>query len=99
MLLNAVGEHEEDIHCHRMTPLHLQEKTILCEPKATAVVSQKGCALGIDIGSTSTDLVLMDCDGQLVDYQYLRTSGNPEAAVRKGLAAIKEKFGEVTFVP
>ena len=53
--------------------------------------------LGIDIGSTSTDLVLMDCDGQLVDYQYLRTSGNPEAAVRKGLAAIKEKFGEVTF--
>ena len=97
MLLNAVGEHEEDIHCHRMTPLHLQEKTILCEPKATAVVSQKGCALGIDIGSTSTDLVLMDCDGQLVDYQYLRTSGNPEAAVRKGLAAIKEKFGEVTF--
>lgn len=41
--------------------------------------------MGIDIGSTSTDLVLTGRDGTLVDFQYLRTAGNPEAAVRKGL--------------
>ena len=93
----AAAEEVEDIHCHRLAPLHLKKDTILCEPETTGVFSQKGCALGIDVGSTSTDLVLIDGDGHLTDYQYLRTAGNPEAAVRKGLAAIKEKFGEVTF--
>ena len=96
-LLKTIGEHEEGMHCQRMAPLHLQEGIILGEPKATGVFSREGCALGIDIGSTSTDLVLMDREGKLVDYQYLRTAGNPEMAVRKGLAAIKEKFGEAAF--
>jgi predicted CoA-substrate-specific enzyme activase len=56
-----------------------------------------GLYLGIDIGSTSTDLVLMDEEGSLVDYQYLRTAGNPEKAVRTGLNAIRKKYGEIRF--
>lgn len=57
--------------------------TKLTDPPATGVIPSEGCALGIDIGSTSTDLVLTGRDGTLVDFQYLRTAGNPEAAVRK----------------
>ncbi len=52
------------------------------------------CFLGIDVGSTSTNLVLLDEEERLVDYQYLRTRGNSKAAVQKGLDALKEKYGE-----
>lgn len=77
--------------------LELLPGTDLSEPKATGILPEKGCALGIDIGSTSTDLVLVGADGELVDFQYLRTAGNPEGAVRKGLASIRERFGAVRF--
>ena len=77
--------------------LQLWEGTNLSEPAATGVIPADGCALGIDIGSTSTDLVLVGQDGTLVDFQYLRTAGDPEGAVRKGLASIRERFGDLRF--
>ncbi len=84
----AVGELE---------PLALAPNTKLTDPPATGVIPKDGCALGIDIGSTSTDLVLTGRDGTLVDFQYLRTAGNPEAAVRKGLQGLRAKYGELRF--
>ena len=48
--------------------------------------------LGIDIGSTSTNLVLINDKGQVVDALYLRTAGNPEKAVEQGMALIKARF-------
>ena len=77
--------------------LELLPGTDLSEPKATGILPEKGCALGIDIGSTSTDLVLVGADGELVDFQYLRTAGDPEGAVRKGLASIRQRFGDIRF--
>ena len=71
--------------------------TSLAEPNATKIIPESGCALGIDIGSTSTDLVLVGADGELVDFQYLRTAGDPEGAVRKGLASIRQRFGDIRF--
>jgi predicted CoA-substrate-specific enzyme activase len=41
--------------------------------------------LGIDVGSISTCLALLDEDGQLVARRYLMTSGRPLEAVRGGL--------------
>ena len=80
-----------------LPPLVLRPGTNLQEPQATGVIPAGGCALGIDIGSTSTDLVLVGPDGELVDFQYLRTAGDPEGAVRKGLASIRQRFGAVRF--
>ena len=77
--------------------LELQPGTDLSEPKATGVIPADGCALGIDIGSTSTDLVLVGAEGEIIDFQYLRTAGDPEGAVRKGLASIRQRFGDVRF--
>ncbi len=51
-------------------------------------------ALGVDVGSTSTNLVLMSLDGVLLDAQYLRTRGNPKQAVRDGLASLAERVGD-----
>ena len=52
------------------------------------------CLLGIDIGSTSTNLVLLDSGCQVVDYQYLRTGGDPKNAVKQGFASLTARFGE-----
>lgn len=51
------------------------------------------CALGVDVGSTSTNLVLLDLDGNVLDAQYLRTRGNPRAVVADGLASIGRRLG------
>ncbi|MGD1818826.1 MAG: acyl-CoA dehydratase activase [Pleomorphochaeta sp.] len=50
------------------------------------------CYLGIDIGSTSTNLVLINKNEEIIDYQYLRTLGKPLNAVIKGLKGIKDKY-------
>ncbi len=49
--------------------------------------------LGIDIGSTSTNLVLINQEGQVLDYQYLRTRGAPLEVARKGMEALSERLG------
>jgi predicted CoA-substrate-specific enzyme activase len=48
--------------------------------------------LGIDVGSVSTNLVLIDQEGNLVDKTYLRTKGQPIATVQTGLAQLNEKW-------
>ncbi|MBP7460888.1 MAG: hypothetical protein KBA26_06330 [Candidatus Delongbacteria bacterium] len=49
--------------------------------------------LGIDIGSVSTNLVLIDRDCRLITKRYLMTSGRPLEAVRLGLASIEDELG------
>ncbi len=49
--------------------------------------------LGVDVGSTSTDLVLLDQRGRIVDAQYLRTRGDASAAAREGLASLGTRLG------
>jgi predicted CoA-substrate-specific enzyme activase len=47
--------------------------------------------LGIDIGSVSTDFVLLNKKMEVVDELYLKTNGAPIEAVRRGL----EAFGKI----
>lgn len=49
--------------------------------------------LGIDIGSVSTNLALLDEDGRLLHGIYLRTSGRPIEVVQEGLQEIDALFG------
>lgn len=76
--------------------LTLGKGTDLSEPSCTQVMPEDGAFIGIDIGSTSTDLVLMAQDGTLIDFQYLRTAGDPEGVVRRGLVQIQSKYGDFT---
>lgn len=50
--------------------------------------------LGIDIGSTSTNLVLLNDDNKVLSYLYLRTKGAPIAAVSEGLKSLISEFGD-----
>lgn len=50
--------------------------------------------LGIDVGSISTNLVLIDEKDQVLEHLYLRTEGGPIKAVQRGLKEIKKKIND-----
>ena len=64
-----------------LPPLTPPGDTPISEPAPTLPTGPIHCSLGIDIGSTSTNLVLLDRDNHVIDTQYLRTAGNPKRAV------------------
>ena len=55
--------------------------------------------LGVDVGSVSTNLVILDTDGRVTAYVYRRTQGQPIQAVQQGLVELEEKLdGSVDVV-
>ncbi len=50
--------------------------------------------LGLDVGSISTNLVVIDEEKRVLAKRYLMTAGRPIEAVRKGLQEIGEEIGD-----
>jgi predicted CoA-substrate-specific enzyme activase len=50
--------------------------------------------LGIDVGSISTNLVVIDDDSNVIARRYLMTAGRPIEAVRQGLGEIGDEIGD-----
>jgi predicted CoA-substrate-specific enzyme activase len=55
---------------------------------------KKEAYLGIDVGSISTNLAVIDKEGRLLGKRYLMTSGRPIEAVRAGLKELSEELGD-----
>ena len=74
---------------------------ILNESKLPTAITQKydfkgkviDAFIGIDVGSISTNVVAIDRDKNLIAKCYLRTSGRPIEAVRKGIEIIGNEIG------
>ena len=49
--------------------------------------------LGVDVGSTFTDLVLLTREGRLVTRKVLSTSGNYAEAIFTGIADVLKEAG------
>ncbi|MDD3996017.1 MAG: acyl-CoA dehydratase activase [Bacilli bacterium] len=47
---------------------------------------------GIDVGSVSTNVVVIDVEGNILSVQYLRTNGQPIEAAREGLRNLYNEF-------
>ena len=45
--------------------------------------------LGVDVGSISTNLALIDEEGKVLSKVYLRTQGQPIEAIKKGIYSNK----------
>jgi predicted CoA-substrate-specific enzyme activase len=54
--------------------------------------------LGIDVGSVSTNLVVISEDGQIITSLYLRTQGKPIVTVQKGLELIEKDLTNVEIM-
>ena len=50
--------------------------------------------LGLDVGSISTNLVVIDERGRVLAKRYLMTAGRPIEAIRQGLKEIGEEIGD-----
>ncbi len=50
--------------------------------------------LGIDVGSLSTNVVVIDKDKKVLSRRYLMTEGRPIEAVRKGLEEVGDEIGD-----
>ncbi len=48
--------------------------------------------LGIDVGSVSTNLALIDADNRVIAYEYLRTRGQPIKVVQEGLSLLVQRM-------
>lgn len=51
-------------------------------------------SLGVDVGSVSTDFVLMDENNRIEKALYLRTHGDPVGTVAKGMRILKESYSD-----
>lgn len=53
--------------------------------------------LGIDVGSVSTNVVLLDDDGEVKDFCYVRTHGQPIAAIQEGIRQVRAPWEHATI--
>lgn len=51
-------------------------------------------SLGIDVGSVSTNLVLIDSNNKITEKMYLRTGGRPVEVLAKGLSILKDRISK-----
>ncbi|NLW40146.1 MAG: 2-hydroxyglutaryl-CoA dehydratase [Tissierellia bacterium] len=51
--------------------------------------------MGIDVGSVSTNIVLMDDNNNIHYKKYLRTQGKPIEVLKKGIGEIEDKFDKL----
>jgi len=57
------------------------------EPRGETLSDQE-VILGLDVGSVSTNLALVDLDGRLLDCAYVKTRGRPVAAIEEGVSEL-----------
>ncbi|NNG46166.1 MAG: CoA activase, partial [Deltaproteobacteria bacterium] len=62
--------------------------------EAPSLEGQPEVFLGIDVGSVSTNFVLLDGEGNLLKEIYVPTQGRPVQVVTEGLRDLREEFGE-----
>jgi len=80
-----------------LRPEHLEERSKVWRPRVEP--GQRVPAyLGIDVGSISTNLVVIDSEGRVLAKRYLMTAGRPIEAIRKGLKEIGEEIGHLVEI-
>ncbi len=84
---------EVESQLNRLPPLARPSLMTLQEPQETHE-RKKRVFLGVDVGSVSTNLVLIDQEGQVVAGAYLPTRGRPLEAIQQGLAQLRERGGQ-----
>jgi predicted CoA-substrate-specific enzyme activase len=64
-----------------------------------AETKEKVCFLGIDSGSTTTKLALVDLKGRLIFEHYQPNYGDPIRAVQSGLERVRQLFNSLKHPP
>lgn len=95
MLTKHIETHSENDEIKKLEPLVFTSDMDVFDPECKQITSKTEVFMGIDVGSTSTNLILMDKDCNLIDMQYMKTLGDPKQQVLKGFDTIVKKYGDL----
>ncbi|HOP85892.1 MAG TPA: acyl-CoA dehydratase activase [Syntrophorhabdaceae bacterium] len=84
--------HNENVET--LEKLELSKENINVNYYIKSIDKKTDAYLGVDVGSISTNLVLIDKDKNVLAKRYLMTEGRPLEAVKRGLAEIGEEIGD-----
>ena len=96
-LRHYLEEHREDhtpLKPLSLSPLHLVERKHGPTSSKASGEEKIEAYLGIDVGSISTNLVVIDRNKKVLAKRYLMTAGRPIEAVRTGLQEVGEEIGD-----
>lgn len=88
---HARGDFHEPLH----EPDATYDKTVYEIPDGSEKVE---VYLGLDVGSLSTNVVLIDTQNRVIARRYLPTASKPLEAIRKGMSEIFEEVGDRVIV-
>ncbi|HUL20523.1 MAG TPA: acyl-CoA dehydratase activase [Thermodesulfobacteriota bacterium] len=77
-----------------LSPHHLIRRGQISLPSQNSGGEKIEAYLGLDVGSISTNLVVIDKEKRVLAKRYLMTAGRPIEAVRVGLQEIGEEIGD-----
>ncbi len=87
-----LGEKQADA---ALDPLSISEKNVSISYAMREIKEKTKVYLGVDVGSISTNLVIIDEDRNVIAKRYLMTAGRPLEAVKRGLMEIGEEVGDI----
>jgi predicted CoA-substrate-specific enzyme activase len=95
--IHRLSQHEVEERVEDSRPLSM-ENVVLLRDRVAPYAPPPGdgpipAYLGIDIGSVSTNVVVMDSNAALIQDIYLRTAGRPIEAVQQGLSEVQRDWG------
>ena len=79
-------------------PLKISKENLQISYDLKHITEKTEVFLGVDVGSISTNLVVMDKEQNLIAKRYLMTEGRPLEAVQRGLAEIGDEIGDMVEV-
>ncbi len=88
------------IRAESLPPLKL-ERSVVSEGQVRRPARAGGIIpayLGVDVGSISTNILVMDARGVVLSKRYLMTAGRPIEAVRQGLTEVAEEVGALVDI-
>ena len=78
-----------------MSPLHIPAGIMSNPDRDVASDSLIEAYLGVDVGSVSTNVVVIDRQMRVLSKRYLPTAGRPIEAVKQGLAEVGAEIGQI----
>ena len=91
----VAGAHRDAPHkCHR--PLEDDAYPLVIAPERDHLCDGQrvDAYVGVDVGSISTNVVVVDTEGRVLARRYLMTAGRPIEAVTEGLYAVGQEVGD-----
>ena len=81
-----------------LEPLSISPENLNIQYAMKKATGKTRVYLGVDVGSISTNLVVIDEDRNVLAKRYLMTEGRPLEAVKRGLLEIGEEVGDIVEI-